>query len=137
MLVHLAFVPTGMVTTFLGPMLPALSSRGQLSDGQAGYFFTAQFLGSIVGVALTSILLPRRGFRFSLAIGYVLMAAGVRGLALTEWRLALLGTFVSGLGLGLVIPASNLLASSMNPDRRAAAISTLNFCWGPADCSQG
>jgi FHS family glucose/mannose:H+ symporter-like MFS transporter len=129
-LVHVAFVPTGMVTTFLGPMLPALSSRWQLSDAHAGYFFPAQFLGSIVGVALTSTLLPRRGFRFSLALGYVLMAAGVRGLALSEWRLALLGTFVSGLGLGFVIPASNLLTSSMHPDRRAAAISALNFCWG-------
>jgi MFS transporter, FHS family, glucose/mannose:H+ symporter len=129
-LVHLAFVLTGVVTTFLGPLLPALSTRWQLSDARAGYFFTAQFFGSIAGVILSGFLLPRRGFRFSLALGYVSMAAGVMGLALGEWRLALLGTFVSGLGLGLVIPASNLLISSMNPDYRAAAISALNFCWG-------
>lgn len=128
-LAHLAFVLTGVVTTFLGPLLPALSARWQLSDAQAGYFFTAQFVGSIVGVTLTSILLPRRGFRFSLALGYILIAAGVRGLAATEWRLALLGTLTYGLGLGVVIPASNLLVSSANPDRRAAAISALNFCW--------
>src|SRR5260370_33881760 len=107
MLVHLAFVPTGMVTTFLGPMLPALSLRWQLSDAQAGYFFTAQFLGSIVGVALTSILLPRLGFRFSLAIGYVLIAAAVRGLALTDWSWSLLRTLCSGRGRGRVIAPSN------------------------------
>lgn len=111
-------------------MLPAVSARWQLSDEQAGYFFTAQFLGSIVGVTFTSILLPRRGFRFSLAFGYVLMAAGLRALAFTEWRFALLGTLTFGLGLGVVIPASNLLVSSMNPGRRASAISVLNFCWG-------
>lgn len=127
---YLAFALTGVVTTFLGPLLPALSTRWHLSDARAGHFFTAQFLGSTAGVTFTSILLPRRGFRFTLALGYALMAAGVRGLALPEWRFALLGTFVMGLGLGLVIPACNLLISSMNPDHRAAAISGLNFCWG-------
>src|SRR5260370_7320113 len=95
MLVHLAFVPTGMVTTFLGPMLPALSLRWQLSDAQAGYFFTAQFLGSMVGVALTSILLPRRGFLFSLAVVYVLMAAGLPALTLTDLSFAFLVPFSS------------------------------------------
>lgn len=129
MLAHAAFVLTGVVTTFLGPLLPALSARWQLSDAQAGYFFSAQFLGSIVGGTLTGILLPRREFRFSLALGYVLMAAGIRGLALTEWRLALLGTFTYGLGLGLAIPASNLLISETSPENRAAAISALNFWW--------
>lgn len=91
-LTHAAFVLTGVVTTFLGPLLPALSVRWQLSDAQAGYFFSAQFMGSIVGSTLTSTLLPRRGFRFSMALGYVLMALGVGALALTQWRLALLGT---------------------------------------------
>jgi FHS family glucose/mannose:H+ symporter-like MFS transporter len=129
-LVHLSFVLTGVVNTLLGPVLPALSARWQLSDAQAGYFFTAQFFGSIAGVILTGLLLPRRGFRFILTSGYLLMAAGLNSLASTEWRFALLGTFVFGFGLGLVNPASNLLVSSTNPGRRAAALSALNFCWG-------
>jgi fucose permease len=124
-----AFVMTGVVTTFLGPLLPALSARWQLSDAQAGYFFSAQFLGSIAGGTLTSTLLPRRGFRFNLALGYALMAAGTCGLALAHWRLALAGTFTYGLGLGLAITASNLLISDLNSENRAAALSALNFCW--------
>jgi len=124
-----AFVLAGVVTTFLGPLLPALSTRWHLSDAQAGYFFSAQFLGSIAGGSLTSMLLPRRGFRFNLALGYALMAAGTSGLALAQWRLALAGTFTYGLGLGLAITASNLLISDLNSENRAAALSTLNFCW--------
>jgi fucose permease len=129
-LVHLGFVLTGIVNTVLGPILPALSARLQLSDAQAGNFFTAQFLGSIAGVTATSVLLHHRRFRFSLVLGYLLMGAGLSLLASPGWRLALLGPIIYGLGLGVVIPTSNLLVSSMNPERRAAALSGLNFCWG-------
>ena len=129
-LVHLAFVLTGVVSTLLGPALPALSARWQLSDTRAGYFFTTQFAGSIAGVILTGLLLPRRGFRFSLMFGYLLMAGGLSSLGAAEWRFALLGTFTFGLGLGTVIPSTNLLVSSLNPHGRAAALSALNFCWG-------
>jgi fucose permease len=111
-------------------VLPALSARWRLSDAQAGYFFTAQFLGSIAGVILSGVLVPRRGFRFSIMSGYLLMAVGLNSLASTEWKFALLGTVALGLGLGFAIPASNLLVSGINPGRRAAALNALNFCWG-------
>ena len=124
------FVLTGIVNTFLGPILPVLAAQWHLSDSQSGYFFATQFLGTILGVSLSSVLLPLRGFRFSIALAYVLMAVGVRGLALPEWRSALLATLVFGLGLGLGIPATNVLISSVSPGRRASALSILNFCWG-------
>jgi len=80
--VSTAFVLTGVVTTFLGPILPVLASRWGLSDSRSGYFFTAQFLGSMLGVGISSFLLPRSGFRFSLGLAYLLMAGGVSGLTL-------------------------------------------------------
>ncbi len=129
-LVHVAFVLTGVVTTFLGPLLPALAARWRLADAQTGSFFTAQFMGSLVGAGLTVLILPRRGFRFTLALGYLLMAVGTRGLLSVEWRMALISTVVYGVGLGLAIPASNLLVSAASEGRRAAAVSILNFCWG-------
>src|SRR3989442_1650438 len=43
LLVHAAFVLTGVMTTLLGPMLPVFSARWSLSDSQAGYLFTAHF----------------------------------------------------------------------------------------------
>jgi fucose permease len=128
--VSTAFVLTGVVTTFLGPILPVLALRWGLSDSRSGYFFTAQFLGSMLGVGISSFLLPRSGFRFSLGLAYLLMAGGVSGLVLPEWKTALLGTFAFGLGLGVAIPVSNLLISGLNQDRRSSALSILNFCWG-------
>src|SRR5262249_55125453 len=125
-----AFVLTGVVNTFLGPILPTLTGRWALSDSQAGYFLATQFLGSILGVSISSILLPRRGFRFSIGLSYCLMAAGVGALIVEQWRLALLGTLTFGVGFGIGIPSTNLLISTVNPGRRASALSILNFCWG-------
>jgi MFS transporter, FHS family, glucose/mannose:H+ symporter len=58
------------------------------------------------------------------------MAVGTRGLLAADWRMALIFTAAYGIGLGLAIPASNVLISATNPGRRAAAVSILNFCWG-------
>src|SRR5258708_38132088 len=128
--VSTAFVLTGVVTTFLGPILPALASRWELSDSRSGYFFTAQFLGSMLGVGISSFLLPRSGFRFSLGLSYFLMAAGVRGLALAGWESGLLSTLAFGLGFGVALPVSNLLILGVNHDRPTPAVSLFNFCCG-------
>ena len=129
-LVHVAFVLTGVVTTFLGPLLPVMALRWRLADAQTGSFFAAQFMASIVGAGLTGLIVPRRGFRFTLVLGYLLMAAGTRGLLAVDWRMALVSTATYGMGLGLAIPASNLLVSATSPGSRATALSILNFSWG-------
>lgn len=126
----LAFIPAGVVTTFLGPILPVLASRWHLSDTQSGYFFATEFIGSTVGVLMSSILLPRRGYRFSIGLAYFLMAIGVIGLEVNNWRVALLGTLIFGFGLGIVLPSTNLLISTLNPQRPASVLSVVNFCWG-------
>src|SRR5207253_10606478 len=79
MLVHAAFVLTGVMTTLLGPMLPILSARWTLSDSQAGYLFTAQFATSILGVAISSLMVHRYGYRLTLVFGLCFMSldAGV------------------------------------------------------------
>ena len=128
------FVLTGVVNTFLGPFLPILAARWALSDSRAGYFFAAQFLGSILGVNVSSVLVPQRGFRFTLGLAYLLMAAGIGGMSLSCWKYALLSTFVLGLGFGVAIPATNLFVSKANQTRRASALSVLNFCWGLGAC---
>lgn len=125
-----AFVLTGVVNTFLGPILPVLANRWSLSDTQSSYFFTMQFMGSMLGVSVSSVLLPRRSFRSCIGIAYSLMAAGVIGLPGANWKVALLGTFVSGIGLGIVIPSTNLLIATLNSARPAAALSLVNLCWG-------
>jgi len=130
MLVHAAFVLTGVMTTLLGPMLPVFSARWALSDSQAGYLFTAQFATSILGVAISSVLVQRYGYRLTLVFGLGFMALGAGVLAHASWILGLVSVCVYGFGLGLTIPTANLLIAKLHPDRRAAALNLLNFSWG-------
>src|SRR4051794_4606136 len=121
--VHLGFVVTGMVTTLLGPVLPLLAAQWSLNDTRAGYFFTAEFLGSIAGVALSGLIVPKLGFTRSLACGYTLLALGVGVLSVTSatWHIALAAVAVYGFGLGITIPATNLWVAERSGSRRAAA----------------
>lgn len=127
---HLGFVLTGIVTTLLGPLLPVLSAKWNLLDFQAGYLFTSQFVGSMAGVGLSSVLTPRLGFRRTLALGFALVAIGLTTLDLSTWMIGLASVFGYGMGLGLTIPTTNLLVAELYAGRRAAALNILNFAWG-------
>jgi FHS family glucose/mannose:H+ symporter-like MFS transporter len=121
---------TGILTTLLGPLLPLLSARWTMLDAQAGYLFTAQFVGSMAGAILSGLLLPRRGFRFALVLGFALTAAGALPLGMGNWVVGLLSVFTYGTGLGFTIACSNLWVSDSHPEKRSAALSLLNFAWG-------
>jgi len=143
---QIAFLPTGILTTLLGPMLPILIARWAMNDTQAGNLFLVQFLGMLVGVQLSGILLARRGYRPAFLSGLLLMACGVATLFLGSLWLGLASVAACGLGLGLIIPTDNLLIAeistgsgltsrdtsraSAEASSRASAVSLLNFFWG-------
>jgi len=157
---QIAFVPTGILQTLLGPMLPILIARWALNDTQAGNLFLVQFLASLAGVQLSGLLLTRWGYRPAFLSGLLLMACGVSTLLLGSSALGMAAVAAYGLGLGLVVPSDNLLiaeigsgsdpgagsqessegtpqASSQESSQRssqrssrASAVSLLNFFWG-------
>src|SRR6202158_6330070 len=133
---QIAFLPTGILQTLLGPMLPILIARWAMKDTQAGNLFLVQFLAALVGVQLSGVLLARWGFRPAFLSGLLLMACGVATLYLGGLWLGLASVAADGLGLGLIIPADNLLiaeigsGSGSGPSSRAGAVSLLNFFWG-------
>ena len=127
---HAGFVLTGILTTLLGPILPALSARWRLDDAQAGFLFTAQFLGSLAGALSAGRIALRLGVRAAIASGFALSAAGIAIASSGPYFVGLAGIAIWGLGLGLVIPSVNLLVAELNPSRRAAALNILNFAWG-------
>jgi MFS transporter, FHS family, glucose/mannose:H+ symporter len=143
---QIAFLPTGVLTTLLGPMLPVLLARWALNDTQAGNLFLVQFLAALVGVQLSGVLLARWGFRPAFLAGLLLMASGVATLYLGSYLQGLLSVAVYGIGLGLIVPTDNLLIAEIStgtapssPDSsrdsprdnsRASAVSLLNFFWG-------
>jgi fucose permease len=126
---HAAFVPIGIVTVLLSPLLPTLSTQWSLNYSQDGSLITAQYLGSTIGVGLSSVLIARWGFRFAMKCGLFVMAVGVAALVAGSRFVgtACIGGY--GLGIGLAVPACNLLVAEVNPARRSAALNLLNFSW--------
>ena len=124
-----AFVPIGIVTVLLGPMLPTLSARWSLNYSQAGALFTAQYVASTLAVAVSGALVSRWGFRFAMKSGLLLASAGVALLLAGPRVLGMVCIGAYGAGLGLAVPAANLLVAEVNPHRRSATLNLLNFCW--------
>jgi MFS transporter, FHS family, glucose/mannose:H+ symporter len=127
---QIAFLPTGILTTLLGPMLPILTTRWGLTDAQAGNLFLIQFLSQLAGVQLSGAMMSRVGFRMPFFSGLLLMAGGVGTLYLGSPWLGMVSVAVYGLGLGLVIPTDNLMIAEVSTGSRSAAVSLLNFFWG-------
>ncbi|MGA8501159.1 MAG: MFS transporter [Candidatus Sulfotelmatobacter sp.] len=126
---HAGFVVTGVVTTLIGPVLPIFIARWSLSDQRAGLFFTAQFCGSMAGVASIRWLIGR-GYRHAFVCGFLLIAAGVAGLNLASNAACLGATFVFGCGLGQALSTGNLWVAEIAKAHRVAALSILNLLWG-------
>jgi FHS family glucose/mannose:H+ symporter-like MFS transporter len=126
---YISFVPIGVATVLLGPMLPALSARWSLNYAQAGALFNAQYLASTCAVACSGVLAARRGFRFPMKVGLLLMAIGLSCLLSGPKVVGILSIASYGAGLGLAVPAANLLVAAANPGRRSATLNTLNFFW--------
>ncbi len=122
---QIAFLPTGILTTLLGPMLPILIARWVLNDTQAGSLFLVQFLASLAGVQISGILLARVGFRPAFLSGLLLMAFGVATLYLGSPGPGMVSVAVYGLGLGFIIPTDNLMIAEITPDSREADVSLL------------
>jgi fucose permease len=143
---QIAFLPTGILQTLLGPMLPILIARWAMNDTQAGNLFLVQFLASLAGVQLSGVLLARWGYRPAFLLGLLLMASGVATIYMGSLWLGLASVATYGLGLGLIVPSDNLLIAEIGSgssagagagsrsdstvSSRASAVSLLNFFWG-------
>jgi fucose permease len=129
-LVHLDFLLTGIVMTFLGPMLPVLSARWNLNDERAGYLSFSQFLSSMFGMLLSGVLVGRVGYRATFIIGLVTMASGMTLLASGPFHLGILAVCIFGFGHGITTPAGNLRTAEINSPESAAALNVINAVWG-------
>jgi fucose permease len=110
---QIAFFPTGILQTLLGPMLPILIARWALNDTQAGNLFLVQFLASLAGVQLSGLLLTHWGYRPAFLRGLLLMAGGAATLLLGSPALGMAAVGAYGLGLGLLVPSDNLLIAEI------------------------
>ena len=128
-LLHSGSLLVGVVATLLGPILPMLAAIWRLDDAEAGSLFIAQFMGAMIGSALSSSMIERLGSLRLMAFGYAAMAAAVACLGANSWEIGLLSVLSYGFAIGLTIPATNLLIAEINSQRRAAALNILNLVW--------
>jgi fucose permease len=126
---HALFVPNGVITVILGPLLPLFSSRWGLSDTQSGYLVTAQFLACLLATLASGEILPRLGFRWAMVIGLAFMTFGTGTLLASSYAWAIFAVSCNGLGIGLASPTTNLLVARTTADRRASSLNLLNFFW--------
>lgn len=130
MLLHAVFFVSGVTTILIGQVLPILSEKFALNDLEAGYFFPAQFSGSLFGTFLTNWFGKNHKFAQATLLGCLLMAAGMLLMNAGSFAICLAGFAVNGIGVGLTLPAINMLVLEMNPLRSASALNILNFFWG-------
>jgi len=126
---YASFVPIGISTVLLGPLLPTLSARWSMNYSQAGALFPAQFLASTIAVIVSGMLMARCGYRFAMNAGLLLTGVSLALLLTGPRILGIICIAGYGAGFGLTVPPSNLLVSEVNPHRRSGALNTLNFCW--------
>jgi MFS transporter, FHS family, glucose/mannose:H+ symporter len=129
-LIHADFLVTGVVMTFIGPMLPILAARWSLTDAQSGSLIFIQFFTSMFGMLVSGVSVQRRGYRFTLIIGALLMAAGMSLLASGSWGMGIVAVSILGFGYGLTTPAGNLRTAEINPESSASALNVVNAVWG-------
>jgi FHS family glucose/mannose:H+ symporter-like MFS transporter len=134
---YATFLPIGIVTVLLGPMLPTLSARWSLNYAQQGALFNAQYFASTAAVAISGWLVSRWGYRFAMKSGLLFVTAGLALLLSGSEMLGIACIAMYGAGLGLAVPATNLLVAEVNPSQRSAKLNVVNFCWsvGAVACS--
>jgi fucose permease len=129
-LLHLNFLLTGVVMTFLGPMLPILSNRWGIDDALAGRLVFTQFLSSMFGMLSSAPLVQSRGYRVTFVVGLVLMAVGMVLLVSGPYWLGVVAVATLGFGHGITTPAANVRTADVNPERSASALNVINAVWG-------
>lgn len=127
---HAGFLLIGIITVVLGQILPTLSARLSLNDLNSGYLFTAQFAGSLTGTLFYNRAIKKFGFLKMLFGGFCLLALGCAGLNINSWLWCLAAVYFYGAGIGLTIPAINLLVAEIAGENPSSALNTINFFWG-------
>lgn len=124
------FVLIGIVTVLLGQILPILAIRLSLSDRESGYLFIGQFAGSLAGTLCYSRLVRKFGYPKMLCGGFFLMAVGCSGVNFDSWFWCVVAVSIYGFGIGLTIPAINMLVVELDREKSSSALNTINFYWG-------
>jgi EmrB/QacA subfamily drug resistance transporter len=116
----------GAAVLGFAPLVPLYAQdRYGLRPLDAGTLLTARALGMIATAGLAVCLLRRTGYRWPMAVGFVLTAIGLVGTAasphgLSPYAWLAIATGICGIGMGISTPSSNNATLQLAPDHAAA-----------------
>jgi EmrB/QacA subfamily drug resistance transporter len=100
------------------------ADRYGVSALASGTLLTARAVGMIAVAGMAAMALRRTGYRWPMVIGFTVLALGLLMMALsapvTPYAWLAIGAAVTGLGMGLSVPASNNASLQLAPDQVAA-----------------
>jgi EmrB/QacA subfamily drug resistance transporter len=99
--------------------------RYGLSSLAGGTLLTARAVGMISAAGLAVVVLRKTGYRWPMAVGFTLTAAGLLGMAASPHVISVyawlaIAAGVTGLGMGIATPAANNATLQLAPDQTAA-----------------
>jgi EmrB/QacA subfamily drug resistance transporter len=116
----------GTAVLGFGVLVPLYAeNRYHIGIAEAGTIFSARAVGMVSIAAVATFMLRRTGYRRPMAVGFTAIAVGIAMLSIAPrglspyWWLALF-SMVTGLGMGIAIPATNNAALQLAPDRVGA-----------------
>ena len=100
------------------------SDRYGISALASGTLLTARAVGVITIAGVAALALRRTGYRLPMVLGFVVLTSGLVLMALpgpiTPYAWLAIGAAVTGLGMGLSLPASNNASLQLAPEQVAA-----------------
>jgi EmrB/QacA subfamily drug resistance transporter len=116
----------GSVLLGFAPLVPLYAeTRFHLAALPAGTLLTARAAGMISVAAVSVWMLRRTGYRWPIAVGFVLGAVGLVGTSasphgLTPYAWLAVAAAVAGVGMGVATPAANNATLELAPEQAAA-----------------
>jgi fucose permease len=121
----------GTIASLLGTLLPTLSARFQLSPEQNGYLASLQAVGLMLASLAAGALVDHFGGKNILVLGLSLILFSLFGLiSASGWTAVVIAIALLGIGGGIIVSASNNMASEVDEKKRASMINLANAFFG-------
>jgi fucose permease len=121
----------GLVASSLGPLIPLIRSKYEISITAAGLTFLVFSSAGLLGAVTALFFVAQLKARIGLAIALAVMSAGLLGIGWSPTYLTFLGaTAFTGIGFGYLDVAINQVVGLGGGERRATLLLVMNSLFG-------
>jgi fucose permease len=127
-----AFASLGVSAALLGPSLPTLAARANVSLDQVGFIFVAMSLGYLTSAPVINAITPIIGARNMLVVSPLVVIASLLSLALgAQMAVFLIAAYLFGLGqAGTQVAYNAMFGTQADSAKASAVLNRLNAFYG-------